>query len=659
MSRCHGAGAAPAGTLAEAPGAEGPAGAPIVLVGNPNVGKSTLFNALTGAHQHVGNWPGKTVRVARGTWRAPDGARLALADLPGLYSLLADAPDEELVRDLLTAPDGDRPALVVFALDAANPARNLFLLSQVLDTGIPLVVALTMTDVAARRGTRPDPTALAEALGPPVVPVEPRTGTGLDRLAGAVRDRLAASPGPVPPELPEPPEPSAAPWAADGPLAAELTALARDCARDTPAPARIRPTLSDRADRLLLSRWFGVPFFLAVMWGVFQATTTLAEPLQDGLGALVSGPVSGAADGLLDALRAPSWLMGLLVDGLIGGVGQLLTFLPLMAIMFLLLSLLEDSGYFARAAFLADRLMRTLRLPGRAFLPLVVGFGCNVPALAGTRILRHRPHRLLVGMLVPFMSCTARLAVYVMIAGVFFGGASGTVVFLLYVASVLPAVGMVLLLRPLLFRDMTEEPLVLELPPYRMPTPKVTGTQVRLKLTAFLRTAGGIIVATAAAVWLLAAVPAGGGAGSFGRVDTADSAFGRITEALAPVAAPPASGTGTPPPPSPPASSPRKESSRPWARPTRPTPGRPTGRGPERPGRIRRPSRPACTPPSPPPPVAIPRRPPSPSSSSCSPTRRAWPPSPPSAPRSAPGSPWWVSVSNWPSPGSSPPPSSS
>ncbi|MCY0935563.1 ferrous iron transport protein B [Streptomyces sp. H34-S4] len=584
----------------------------VVLVGNPNVGKSTLFNALTGAHQRVGNWPGKTVSVAQGDWRTASGRRLRLADLPGSYSLLPDSPDEALVRDVLTAPAGERPDLVVFALDGANPARNLYLLSQILDTDIPVVVALTMTDVAARRGAPPGPEALARELALPVVAVGGRSGTGLEPLAEAVGDALAPA---------APPHGRASAWAAGSPVAAELAALAAKAGGRTPHPARwlavsllcgeeppevpaelaeraraaadrlaatadgggsegagsegagsegagsdtdaellvaearyawahavieraaprpagARPTLTDRVDRLLLSRGFGTPFFLAVMWGVFQATTVLAKPLQDGLGAFVSGPVSGGADRLLEAVHAPGWLTGLLVDGLINGVGQLLTFVPLMIIMFLLLALLEDSGYFARAAFVADRLMRTLRLPGRAFLPLVVGFGCNVPALAGTRILNRRSHRLLVGLLIPYMNCTARLAVYVMIAGVFFGSNSGTVVFFLYVASVLLVVVMGLILRPLLFKDMKEEPLVLELPPYRLPTVRVTGAQVWQKLAAFLRTAGGIIVATAAAVWLLTAVPAGAGHGGFGKVDVERSVFGTVTRATAPLVAP-------------------------------------------------------------------------------------------------------------------------
>jgi ferrous iron transport protein B len=228
---------------------------------------------------------------------------------------------------------------------------------------------------------------------------------------------------------------------------------------------------------------------------------------------------------------------GLILNGIIGGVGQLLSFLPLMAIMFVLLSVLEDSGYLARAAFVVDRLMRVIGLPGRAFLPLIVGFGCNVPALAGTRILSDRRHRLLTGLLIPFVSCSARLTVYVLVAGVFFGSAAGTIVFAMYVLSIVLVVGMGLLLRSTLFRGMSYEPLVLDLPPYRLPTLRVIGAQSWQKLQAFLRTASGLIVATVTVVWLLSSIPTGGG-GGFGKTPIEHSAFGAVSRAIAPIFSP-------------------------------------------------------------------------------------------------------------------------
>ncbi|SEK65480.1 ferrous iron transport protein B [Nonomuraea pusilla] len=564
------------------------AGAPtVVLVGNPNVGKSTLFNALTGARQAVGNWPGKTVRVARGTWDAAPGPAVTLIDLPGTYSLEPRSPDEELTRDLLCGAER-RPGLVVAVVDAANLARNLYLLAQVLEAGLPVVVALTMADVAASRGLRVDPGRLSAELGVPVVPVVPRRREGVDDLAAAVADALRDPVVPSPPPLGEQAEQAVAallpacaatPWpprllatallggGADVPGVPEelreraarqgellLASGAADdeyggvpallaegryawAHRVLSASAERRgaaPSWSDRADRVLTSRLFGVPAFLLAMWGVFAATTTFVAPVQDLLGRLFDGPLSGSARDLLAALGAPPWLTGLAVDGLIGGVGQLLTFVPLMLVMFVLLTLLEDSGYMARAAFVADRLMRLVGLPGRAFLPIIVGFGCNVPALSATRILGHPGQRLLLGLLMPYVSCTARLTVYVLLATVFFGRAGGTVVFGMYLLSVTLVVTMGLVLRRTLFRDLAQESLLLELPPYRMPSARVVAVRTWQKLSGFLRTAGTVIVGTVAAVWLLAAVPVGVEA-EFGQAPVEHSALGAVSDALAPV----------------------------------------------------------------------------------------------------------------------------
>ncbi|MGW4247079.1 ferrous iron transport protein B [Nocardia sp. NPDC004722] len=577
----------PSGTTATLAGT-----ATVVLVGNPNVGKSTLFNAATGARQRVGNWPGTTVEVTEGPWKLSPGTTIRLLDLPGTHSLLPAAPDEAVTRDaLLTDAGPDRPDLVVAVVDAANLARSLYLLSQILETGVPTVVAMTMTDVAAGRGAPVDAERLAKALGVPVVPLVARGGTGVPALAAAIDAALTDSRAPVAPHLgddletaiaalePLLPEGYPARWLALALLAgdtppgvpAELSAAARatlaessdetsdfepldleddgeiliaerryawahDVRAAVVTDAETRTTRSDRVDRLVTHRWLGVPLFLAVMWLVFELTTTVAKPLQDALGGFFTGPVADAAADLLRTLHAPQPLIGLVHDGFINGVGQVLSFVPLMLIMFVLLALLEDSGYMARAAFVADRLMRTIGLPGRAVLPMIVGFGCNVPAIAGTRVLSNPRHRLLTALLIPFTSCNARLVVYVLLAGVFFGSQAGTVVFAMYLASILLVVGIGYLLRNTMFRDMADEPLVLDLPPYRRPSLHVLGVHTWQKMRGFLTTASGIIVATVTGIWLLASIPMGGG--SFGEVQPEHSALGAVSSAVSPAFAP-------------------------------------------------------------------------------------------------------------------------
>ncbi|WP_208106815.1 ferrous iron transport protein B [Streptomyces sp. GC420] len=594
----------------------------VALVGNPNVGKSTLFNALTGVRRRTGNWPGTTVEVASGTWPVAGGA-LEVLDLPGTYSLTARSPDEALVRDLL-ARSGDRqgPDLVVAVLDAANLARNLYLLAQVLDVGVPVVVALTMLDVAKARGRRVDADRLSRELGVPVVPLRPRSGDGLDRLAAEVAATLHTPP-PAPPalgkgvetavrelaallpaakagpgETAETGEPGRGgparhlalrllteeePAPGPGPVPARAAVLSAAAAALRPRIERLRAgitaahpdspdspdgaaatdgtdvdmivaerrydwvrrvmaacvhdsaphtwTLSDRLDRLVTSSWLGMPLFLAVMWGVFVATTELSAPLQDALGRVADGPVLDTARQLLGAAGLEgTWFATFVLGGLIPGVGAVLTFVPLMAIMFVLLSVLEGSGYLARAAFVADRLLRLIGLPGRAFLPLIVGFGCNVPAIAATRVLPDARHRLLTGILVPFVTCSARLTVYLLLANVFFERHAGTVVFAMYVLSIALVLLVGVVLRRTLFRDQPREALILELPPYRLPAVRTVAGESWQRLAGFLRTAGGIIVATTAAVWLLTAIPAG--KGSFAQVPVADSLYGRSSQAV-------------------------------------------------------------------------------------------------------------------------------
>ncbi len=491
----------------------------VALVGAPNTGKSTLFNALTGAGVTMGNWPGTTVEVSRGLWRSTvaevacdcetctcedaDGRLdITLIDLPGTYSLDPHSPDEALTRELLVGkPAEERPDLSVVTCDAARLTSCLYLVAQLREQKLPMVVALTMGDVAAKRGVHIDVAALSRELGCPVLEIDPRRRGGLVALAEAVRDGLGR-PAPAPRATP----------LDDDDLALEddrFAWIAHVVDAATGAAAQNARTWSDRVDRWVTAPVIGPLIFLAVMWVVFQLTTTVAAPLQDLLDGLFSGPVSQGAIALLSVIGlGGSWVQGFVVDGLIAGVGMLLTFVPLMTLMFALLAILEDSGYLARAAVVTDRLMRSIGLPGRAFLPLIVGYGCNVPAISGTRILPNARQRILTALLVPFTSCTARLTVFVMMGAIFFGPYAGTAVFAMYVTSILIIIAVGLGLRSTLWRNEPIDPLVIDLPAYQVPTIRLTASVTWLRLKGFLQTAGGIIVVTVAAVWLLQSVPA-------------------------------------------------------------------------------------------------------------------------------------------------------
>jgi ferrous iron transport protein B len=535
----------------------------VALVGSPNVGKSSLFNTLTGARRTVGNWAGTSVEVGSGSWRVGDRP-VTLIDLPGAYSLDPISPDEALTRDLLitlsdreTSPaDRGRPDLVVVLVSAADLARTLYLACQVREQPLRVVIALSMVDVATRRGIDLDAEALAAELGVAVVPVDARRGSA-PGLAEAVRTALA---GPVPAPMTDPgpgprPDPGSDPDALD-PDALDPDALDPDddalaaadrrfarVARAVEAGTRhsghARVTWSDRVDRLATSPVVGPVLFLAVMWAVFQLTTRVAAPVQGLLDSLVSGPVSTGLRQVFAAVGlGGGWVEGLVVDGVVAGVGMLLTFVPLMAIMFTLLAALEDSGYLARAAVVTDRLMRAVGLPGRAFLPLVVGFGCNVPAVSATRVLPDARQRLLTVLLVPFTSCSARLTVYVLVASTFFGAHAGDVVFGMYVLSIVLVVLAGLLLRATLLRAVGQDDLVLDLPRYQLPMPRLLLAVTWMRLSAFLRTAGGVIVATVVVVWLLSVIPVNARPHGDAPLPVQESAYGRLATTVAPIFGP-------------------------------------------------------------------------------------------------------------------------
>ncbi|EPD47245.1 ferrous iron transporter B [Corynebacterium sp. HFH0082] len=486
----------------------------------------------------MGNWPGTTVEVSRGAWKT-DAAEYDVIDFPGAYSLDAMSPDEELTREMLIEkPEEERPDLVVVVVDATALGRGLYMAAELAEQPQRIVLALTKLDVAKAKGIDVNPDALQSAMGMPVVALDPRRKAGMARLADAVAaalDGCSSVSSPI--------------RQVDGESIERLDD-ARFAAIDAAVAASTggvedRQTFSDRIDNVVLHPVLGPIVFLAVMWAVFQITTTVAAPLQDGLETLITG---NFADLVTRGLEAVGWdhpiVTGLLVNGIIGGVGMVLTFVPLMALMFLCLAVLEDSGYMARAAVVADRVMRAIGLPGKAFIPLIVGFGCNVPAISATRVLSNPRHRILTALLVPFTSCSARLTVYVMLGAVFFPEHAGTVVFAMYVISILLIVLTGLALRKTLWRTMPSEPLVIDLPTYQLPTARLALSVMWMRLKGFLQTASGIIVSTVIVVWLLMSIPVVSGH-SFADEDLApqDSAYGAVSETIAPVFNPAGFGT--------------------------------------------------------------------------------------------------------------------
>ncbi|MER0028287.1 ferrous iron transport protein B [Corynebacterium sp. KPL4043] len=500
-------------------------GTPVLaLVGAPNSGKSTLFNALTGAKVQTGNWPGTSVEVSRGLWNAQPEA-FDIIDLPGAYSLEPMSPDEAFTKQMLIdCPADERPDVVVVLVDATAPARGLNLALQIAAEPYRVVSGVTKEDMAEQQGISIDTEALSRATGMPVVSVNGRRRRNLDGLETTVAQAMRVEPTII---------------RQDSGLdqrfadldAAEKAAVHR---------VEVGETLTQRVDRVVLHPVVGPLLFLAVMWAVFFITTTVAGPMQDGLEDLVTGPVSDAARAGLEAIGLDHWLIsGLLVDGLIGGVGMVLTFAPLLALMFLCLAVLEDSGYMARAAVVTDRVMRSIGLPGKAFIPIVVGYGCNVPAISATRVLGDVRHRILTCLLIPFTSCSARLIVFMMLAQVFFPDHAGSAVFGMYVLSIALVVAVGLALRKTVWRAMPSEALVIDLPSYQLPTFKLSLSVMWVRLKGFLHTAGGIIVATVVVIWLLMSIPVTGGH-SFDEeaVPPEDSAYGAVSKAISPAFAP-------------------------------------------------------------------------------------------------------------------------
>lgn len=487
----------------------------VALVGRSNVGKSTLFTRISGVHRKMGNWPATTVEVGSADVKF-ENTEITLLDLPGIASITPVTPDEVLAVEILN--EGN-PDLVVFVIDCASMARCLFLLSELIEKKQKVLIALTMDDVAQRRGINVSAESLSQVLQLPVIKVNPRKNEGIDELKVAITEHLLIDQNPIEINVNS---------------IEERVDWVHEITRKVTEKHFSKESKSDKLDKVLTSSFFGPVVLLGILWLVFQGTTTFAAPMQDWLDILINQKFGPWVAGLL---QGNGFISGLVVDGIIAGVGTLLTFLPVMTVMFFFLSFLEDSGYMARAAVVADRIMRLAGLPGRAILPMLVGFGCNVPAVSATRSLSDARHRLVAGLAVPFTACSARLAVYVFVGTIFFGRNAGTVIFVMYLISIALVIGFSYIFKSIFAKDAPREPLLIELPPYKLPTSMLVVSDAWLRVKGFLREAAGIVVITVVAVWALMSIPVTSGH-SFGDVPVENSAYGSVSKAISPVFAP-------------------------------------------------------------------------------------------------------------------------
>ena len=520
----------------------------IALIGNPNVGKTSIFNALTGSRQHVGNWPGVTIEKKSGECRHK-GWTVKITDLPGTYGLEARSPDERIANEYLVSGE---PDVVVQVVDATNLERNLYLTTQLLDMGGKLVLALNMADMADGRGDRLDMSRLIGWLGVPAVRTSAIHGTGLEDLLDTIIDAYQNDGVPRPvvdlgaeiegkvAELQgclddrkhlarwtalrllggvlDPSEVTADGSVTAGLLEAlngvdkeemELDIVDRRYAaisselKEIYSRGASRRSLSDAIDRVTTHKYLGIPIFLSLMWGMFQLTFVAAAPFATAIDSGFMWLASFAAENI-----QPEWLASLLGEGVIGGVGAVLVFLPNIMVMFLLIAILEASGYLARAAFIMDRVMSRLGLHGKSFIPMLLGFGCNVPAIMATRTIEDERSRIVTILSAPYISCSARLPVYLLLAGIFFPDNAGTVLFLLYLLGIGVAVLSALLFRRTILKG-ESSPFIMELPPYRMPRLKDVLLQMWERGSMYLRKAGTIILLGAIMVWSLASLPWG------------------------------------------------------------------------------------------------------------------------------------------------------
>ena len=554
----------------------------IALAGNPNSGKTTLFNALTGSRHSVGNWPGVTVERKEGKVKYKE-AEITAVDLPGTYSLSPYSIEEIVARNYIV--EGN-PDVVVNIVDASNLERNLYLTTQIIELGKPMVIALNMMDVAEKRGIKIDIDKLSKELGVPIVSVVATKNEGIKELLDTVVKVKSKIIDAIPNQIDYGPKAEAEitktmaelkdnpkvdntnlRWTAlkvleedesilaklgiepspdeeemdlsgdiDFDLEDDMESLIADkkygyiskvVSKSVKKPKEKLLTTSDKIDKVVTNRWLGLPIFGLLMYGVFTLTFGIGDLLIE----LIEGGFQSLTEvikGLLSSAGTAEWLQSLIGDGIIAGVGGVLSFLPGIIILFIAISLLEDSGYMARVAFIMDRAMRKIGLSGKAFVPLLMGFGCTVPAVMSARTLEDENDRLATILVSPFMSCGAKLPIYILFAGVFFPGNEANVVFSLYFLGVVVAILSALLFKKTIFKSKAT-PFVMELPPYRVPTLKTTGLSVWERVKGYIVRAGTIIFAASIVIWFIT------GFNFSGPVELQNSFGASIGRAIAPV----------------------------------------------------------------------------------------------------------------------------
>jgi ferrous iron transport protein B len=467
----------------------------IALAGNPNSGKTSLFNYLTGSKQHVGNWPGVTVEKKDGTITA-HGRQYTLVDLPGIYTLEPDTIEQKLTRDFILR---EKPGLIINILDATNLERNLYFTLQLRETGVPMIIALNMMDEVRRSGVKIDMTAMSKILGVPVVGISAATGEGVKELTDMVYDfdcgKIKVNPFCL--------GCTECSKCKHGEFCyGFIDSIMRQCVDNRKKPGKTDP-LTEKIDKVVLNKYLAFPIFLVIMFIVFSLTFgTLMSKLADAISYVLTVMLAGSLRTGLADVGANSLIVSLVCDGVIPGIGTVLTFLPQIALLFILMSILEDSGYMARAAILMDRIFAAFGLSGSSFIPMIMGFGCAVPAVMSCRILPSEKDRRLTIVLTSFISCSARLPLYALMTGVFFVRMRSVVIFSIYLLGIGVAILTALILNKTVLKNKGTS-FVMELPPYRVPNPRNLIMHTWEKVKGFMIKAGTVIFGASVVIWFL------------------------------------------------------------------------------------------------------------------------------------------------------------